>query len=412
MGSRAWLVLPLSLMTACVLAVDGSGPGAGEPQGSGAGTPGDTGAGAGGAGSTGGGQDGAGGAGGAGAGGAGAGGGAPGDWWDETYRSRVKISFKNQGREQLTDFPVLIRLDSARINHGEPQDDGDDLRFIDADQQTELPYEIERWDPGGDSFAWVRVPAIDADTSADHLWLYFDNDSASTPAEAEVWGGFAAVYHFRDDVLRDSGPGGLDGTEIGSVDSDSDGKIAGALSLDGGGYLQIDSAGELSADPGEGRTLEAWIRTSRTAVQAVFSQELNCKGYGIDMGQTNSRVRGRFFAATSSCGSFDDYYADTGNDAYSDDQWHYLALVVDRPGGRLRLYIDGSPYANTPIDNEAAANSSKAWIGSIYNGTIRFEGLLDELRVSTSARSADWLDAQHASMSDELAEFHEAEHLP
>ena len=100
----------------------------------------------------------------------------------------MKISFKNQGRGQLTDFPVLVRLDSARVNYDELQDEGADLRFIDADQQTELPHDIELWAPGGASFVWVRVPLIDAGSGADHIWLYFNNDSASAPEPAQGMG--------------------------------------------------------------------------------------------------------------------------------------------------------------------------------------------------------------------------------
>ena len=47
---------------------------------------------------------------------------------------RRKITFNNSGQtEDLDNVPVLIRLDSNRIDYGRTQANGWDIRFVDAD---------------------------------------------------------------------------------------------------------------------------------------------------------------------------------------------------------------------------------------------------------------------------------------
>ena len=70
------------------------------------------------------------------------------DWWNTSWSMRRKITFENsESIEPLTDFPVLVNLsDGLTIDYSKTQDQGEDLRFIDADGATRLEYEIEEWD--------------------------------------------------------------------------------------------------------------------------------------------------------------------------------------------------------------------------------------------------------------------------
>ena len=70
------------------------------------------------------------------------------DWWDINWRYRMKLTFDNAASsENLTDFPVLVHLTSthsdfwAHINSSIITDDTNDLRFVDADDSTELYFE-------------------------------------------------------------------------------------------------------------------------------------------------------------------------------------------------------------------------------------------------------------------------------
>ena len=77
-------------------------------------------------------------------------------WWNTSWLNRTKITFDNSASsEDLIDFPVLVSLTSAEIDYAKTQGVGNDIRFVDADGITELPYEIEKWDDLGTSVVWV-----------------------------------------------------------------------------------------------------------------------------------------------------------------------------------------------------------------------------------------------------------------
>lgn len=65
-------------------------------------------------------------------------------WWNTSWRAKRKITFNNSAQSQnLTSFPVLVKLDASRIDHARTQNAGEDLRFVDADDATVLDREIE-----------------------------------------------------------------------------------------------------------------------------------------------------------------------------------------------------------------------------------------------------------------------------
>ena len=77
-------------------------------------------------------------------------------WWDSNWLERRKLTIKNSDQtEDLDDFPLLVKLNSLRIDYTKTLNAGEDIRFIDDDDLTELKYEIEKWDETGTSYAPV-----------------------------------------------------------------------------------------------------------------------------------------------------------------------------------------------------------------------------------------------------------------
>lgn len=109
----------------------------------------------------------------------------------------------------LENVPVLVVLDDARIDYGLTRAGGVDLQFRTQDEAL-LPHEIERWDPQGRSYVWVRLPSI-VDGSAD-FWMYYGNREADSVEDpAAVWSnGYVGVWHLAEQeevgppMLRDS----------------------------------------------------------------------------------------------------------------------------------------------------------------------------------------------------------------
>ncbi len=79
-----------------------------------------------------------------------------------------------------------------------------------------------------------------------------------------------------------------------------------------------------------------------------------------------------------------------------DNQWHYVAMVVDRTANRMSLYVDGSERASSlaPTGFGAQLNAGQQLRAGHYayydgwGGQYEFPGTLDEIRVSSTAHSA------------------------
>ena len=385
----------------------GSGPSGGS--GDGGATGGDPSSGAGG-----------GGHGGAPAGGAGEGGaggeGTVTPWWDPAFARRVKITFDNQASaEALVDFPVMIRLDPVRFEYAAALAGGDDVRFVDAGGSA-LAFEIERWTEDGESWLWLRVPQIDAGSTTDHVYLYYANPMAS-PAQSpgQVWSGtHLAVYHLADDpggtVVRDSSNANNDGEPLNMSSNDLiAGRVGDGFDFDGNNdYVALggDHVAAFEIEPGEASTIEAWMR-STTADRQLLTDEASCAGWGIELNAAGELSGRLFLDSNAGCPAAEVYILDSPSAGYADGMWHHVALVIDRPGGVMRLHVDGSLVAThaAEIDNALAGGGFYDRIGTNFNNTRPFEGSIDEVRIASVARSTAWIAAQHASMIDGLATF-------
>jgi hypothetical protein len=120
-------------------------------------------------------------------------------WYDNSVGRRRLITIPaGKVSEDLPDFRLLVSL------AGDPgmklaETDGRDIFFTAGDGVTLHDYEIERIDTAqGMLDAWVRIPLLKA-SKDNHLYLYYDDPSASDRQNAaEVWKGCAGVWHLSD----------------------------------------------------------------------------------------------------------------------------------------------------------------------------------------------------------------------
>ena len=161
-----------------------------------------------------------------------------GDWG-----RKAEITFSGyEGTETLTNFPALVVLGPGTITgfaYDDCQAGGADLRFSDSTGLVELPYEIEQWNPAGDSLVWVRVPElVDADTS---IWAYWGSPVATAPAyttDGSTWdSNFVAVWHMNQPSSRDSTANALHATSQGTT-LDAVGFVGVGQNLNGN-YLSV-----------------------------------------------------------------------------------------------------------------------------------------------------------------------------
>jgi hypothetical protein len=86
----------------------------------------------------------------------------------------------------LTNYQVLITLDSSNFVFSAAQSNGSDLRVTASDGTTLLPFWIESWNQAGQSaYVWVKVPSIPASTNV-VVYLYYGNSAASSTSDGDA----------------------------------------------------------------------------------------------------------------------------------------------------------------------------------------------------------------------------------
>ncbi len=114
--------------------------------------------------------------------------------WVEGWPCRVQITVTNNAAVDLTDYQVMVILDSNNFQ-GWPylQSDGSDIRFTDSDGSTIIPHWIEVFNYAGRyAVIWVKVPRIPASGSTT-IYMYYGNQGASSTSDGR------AVFEFFDD---------------------------------------------------------------------------------------------------------------------------------------------------------------------------------------------------------------------
>jgi hypothetical protein len=319
-----------------------------------------------------------------------------------TWSHQLKLEFDNAGQsEDLLYFPILVVLNSSRIDYALTMNAGQDIRFIDADLETELPYQIETWDESGDSHIWVAVPRIDALSTTDHIWLHYGNQSATDHQNASgTWDtSHTGVWHLNADLL-DSTTSGHHGTDVGSADAP--GLFGKCRQFDGAG-----AGVNFGTTPGShpDLTFALWFRTDREdkfqrPIEKRSSAGLN--GWSVLMRPfpaADAFPRGLIFriGSESAYGGWNQEVS--ASEVYAADEWTFLVGTYDSAKNTGRLYVDGVLVdSRTNADGRGVANVDQSLV--IGNTLEAFHGLIDEVRISDVARSKDYVAAQYLSMTD------------
>ena len=325
--------------------------------------------------------------------------GTSGDWYDDEWSYRKKITIdKDKVDDNLTDFPVLIKITGSDELFTYAQADGDDILFTEDDGQTKIPHEIEEYDNSGQvAVLWVKT---DLSSSSDtEIYMYYGNSTCGDQQEVtDVWDSdYYLVQHLNESsgAYYDSTSNNNDGTAYGGMTRGVTGKIGDAARFDGlNDYIQLPSSNNLTGDNLQTCTSECWFKTTGTGAEYTFaikrsvtqSTLISLTVNNSGAGNAGALIRNKTNTAHSTL-NYDG--------GYNDGDWHYLVAVVD--GDDRYIYIDGT-QRDTDSDGmqSVSGNSAYASIGAFTAAhSTSFDGDLDEVRFSRSARSADWISTQY-----------------
>ena len=330
--------------------------------------------------------------------------------WSGTAYSYVRpitINHKQVPNTDQTNFPVLISStysSLATVAHGGNVQNvsGYDIVFTsDAYGLNRLDHEIDTYDPvTGKLAAWVRIPSL-SHTVDTTIYMWYGNPNVANSQENKhgVWSnGYAAVYHMGNgSTLSGNDSAGLNNTVVVGVSSIA-GPIGGAANL-AGGFLQAPNSASLK--PTSALTLEGWVNPVSTAggYNKVFDLDYRANGTwnspytSYALMTTNSQPVPGFHVTT---GGNVNFFATANSIPLS--SWSHIAGTYD--GTIMKMFVNGMQDPNTlaasgPIDY---GTSQDVTIGrdSVHNSAGEFwNGYLDELQISSVARSADWIATEY-----------------
>lgn len=310
-------------------------------------------------------------------------------WWNADWAFRKEITFDltAAGADipgSPTDVPVLIRLSLGNFQYfADSKPDGSDLRFVAADDKTPLKFHIDRFDPQAQiAFIWVRVPQLTGGANTDKIFLYYGNKKA--PAGADAPGTYdanqALVYHFsadkssrQDTTAYKSEPSASD------IEVNSASLIGAGAKFAGAQTISIPANGAVHLAAGKGLTVSAWVRFESPQSQALVAQ-LSDQGRELALGISGTQAFARYNGGDQPLQVTQATQLTTG-------EWHHLAVRIG--DGHLTLFVDGADAAHTNTDSKEIGGVLT--IGGSASKNSFYIGELDELEVSNTARSADWL---------------------
>jgi hypothetical protein len=296
-----------------------------------------------------------------------------------------------------TDFPVLVSITDATLktiaNGGRvANSNGYDIGFYsDSAGTTPLKWEIERYNAStGEVVAWVKIASVSSSVDAVFYLRYGDSSITTDHSDpVNVWtNNYAAVYHLRDGTTLsvDDSLGANNGTNVGTTATT--GKVDGAANFAAASvqYINVGTGVNPAAI-----TYSAWvyIPSFYNAYANVIRRFGGGTSYSAFMVRSSGKIAAYFY------GSGPGNYDGTGTYTLTTSTWYYLALTYDSSAGLVgyvNANVDGTAGALGSLDTGAGITR----IGgdsSALNG--EWNGVIDEARISSVARSANWITTEY-----------------
>ncbi|WP_024929345.1 DUF2341 domain-containing protein [Methylophilus sp. OH31] len=284
--------------------------------------------------------------------------------WNADWAAQQKITIETANiKEAVNQAPVLVRLHSGNFDFTGANVDGADLRFIAADDKTELKFSLEKYDAVNElAVAWVVLPQVSAANKDLAISLYTGNESAKAASDAQALNDPAllARFAFSDNaLLKDSGPSQL--AASGNATMQKAGLIAESATLNNSPLtITLPTAPVLA----NGSTWSVWLKPANLPQTAEIFKS----------GNVTLKLEGSALALQAGTAS-------TQAGELKPGQWQHIALVFQ--GGQAIIYVNGQ------VAGQVAASDAQAAAGFTLGQNLNAE--VDELQLAVTARSAAWL---------------------
>ncbi len=329
------------------------------------------------------------------------------------YRRDIVLNTSNTGAGTAGDvfgFPVLVRLTGENFDFARAEGDGSDIRFT-SSHGFALPHAIERWDSGGRSaLLWVKADTVRGGDSTQFMTMYWGNpdapDASNGEAVFDTAAGFQGVWHLDEngnDPALDATANRFNGTAYDMLgdDSPAEAPIGSARSFDGSSsYITMPNTagGKLNFGTNDHFSVSAWVYIDS------FDDEYRTilsKGYRQYFLQVTQFPRSDLWQFS--------VFGDTSKWIMShteaaEKQWVFLTAV--RSGTEQDIYCNGELVVKNAVTSQVYSQpetyvrdtTDDFTIGRFFKeatfpvtGYCHYRGAIDEVRVCSVARGADWI---------------------
>ncbi|MFG6429490.1 DUF2341 domain-containing protein [Pelomonas parva] len=289
-------------------------------------------------------------------------------WWnpDWTERAKITLNTSSQGletKEAASGVAVAVRLHSGNFDFTAAKEDGSDLRVIAADDKTPLKFSVERFDSVNElAVLWVQLPSVLPGTDKNSFYVYGGNAKAAV--EALDANGFDAAtviaLHFSDKPAGSDQLGAV--KPQGTLVTEPNGLLATSAKLSGDAIVYALSDKPV-VDAGNQLTVSLWVKLDDVQRATL----LNWGGLTLSLNGGKVVVRAD--------------KAEVSGGEVPVARWTQVALRLGL--GKATLFVNGAQVAQGDLATPALGNSLRLGEDA--------RGLMDEVQVAATLRSADWL---------------------
>ena len=304
----------------------------------------------------------------------------------------------------VVNFPVLIRLYSTDLDFSQVKPGGGDVRFANSNNVS-LPYEIERWDAtGGVAEIWVKIDTVLGNSSSQYIVFYWGNATAASTSNSmavfDTSNGFQGVWHMAQATgasVADATPNHFNGTPYNlPAASVVPGYIGMARQFDGqSSYITMPGTATGALDFPKNATycVSAWVSADTLNGRYRIIASKGNKQYNLQIKNTDEWEFAEFRDTPQDSVGWEETTTPAAMDA-----WTYV--VGMRVGAMQYLYVNGNCVDSSITLFALKASDSLRQRDETNNFTIGklpalqsyfFAGIIDEVRVSSRALSADWI---------------------
>jgi len=313
----------------------------------------------------------------------------------DTFNYRRAITIDNTSGGALTDYQVKLTLDNSNFAFDQVKSNGDDIRFLDDNDTTNLSYWTQVWDNEDHSAeVWIKIPSIPASSTKT---IYMHYGSSTAMRNSSITDTFIFGDDFTDDTSACTG-----WTSLGREGAWSVICSAGGMHMGSSGSVTAvaDDTNDLTDFIAEADTTTTGLGVSN-GVSMTFRRPVgnDWLGYMVGLNPTGSGTNST--PIIKETGTMNDFVTlDSGIGVPYTFNEHTYQFKTIATGNDFKFYVDDNLQSSV---TDSSSPSGRIGLGT-YNTTVNFDNVrvrkYAAIEPTTSISGATINSTAHASQPD------------